>query len=103
MKPQLRNLFDACDKDFLLTAHAYEKALDGKQSIVDTAYLAILRGGSDMDALEAVLRAHKGAKTKLNQISQYRGAMRNQMGIPVETQGEVTRRQREERIAACTA
>ena len=97
-RPNLRGIYDATGGDLAQTADRYEAAVKGDERIVDTARLVILRGGSDLEALEAVLRRHPSATTKLNQISQYRTYVR-QAGIPVETQRDIGKRRRAEAIA----
>ena len=109
MRPHLRSIYDDVmalaepGADVLAeTADAYESALDGNHRIVDTAQLAMLRGGSDLDALEAVLRAHPDAITKINQISQYRTHVRK-AGIPLDSNTKVKQRQARERLEGARA
>ena len=100
-KPRIREMYDKAggngEAAMRRAAHWYDTWLvanPGDRCIVDTATVAILDGKMDLDALCAVKQHHADAETKLNQISQYRTALRK-MGFPVLTNVQL-RKQREQ-------
>lgn len=108
-KPSIRSLWDEwrpqaqTDEGALtVVAQAREEWFaDNKiqPGIGDVAEIAILRGLTNEEVLEAVIMAHPQSATRMNQISQYRVHMKR-AGIPVPNSREIRKQRREDRLAA---
>ena len=110
-KPRVRTLYDrarAKVDDMDAAARQAAKWLDtwlvanpDHRCIVDTAQVAILEGKNDLEALCAVKQHHADSETKLNQISQYRTALRK-MGLPVLTNVEIRKERERDMLEGAT-
>ena len=108
-KPSIRELWDEWRPGADTDAEAMQDVASAREAwfekfkiepnIGDTAEIAILRGLTNEEVLETVVRAHPDSNTKTNQISQYRVHLRR-AGIPVPNSREIRKRRTADRLAA---
>ena len=108
-KPSIRKLWDEWRPNAETDAQAMQDVASAREAwfeqlriepnIGETAEIAILRGLTNEEVLEVVIKAHPESSTRTNQISQYRVHMRR-AGIPVPNSREIRKRRTEDRLAA---